>query len=425
MRMQQWKEWLHSEQPDEGLAALYGADNTRREKRRIRSLLYLHCAAFPEAGDIRVFSAPGRSEIAGNHTDHQHGRVLAASTSLDIVAAVSPVAENGITIKSAGFAPFRVDLSCLTPVPEEKGCSASLVRGVASALLKRGYRVGGFCATLQSNVPRGSGLSSSAAFSVLVGAILSGLYNEGRVQPSELAAAGQIAENEFFGKPSGLLDQLASATGGFAALDFADPARPLVTRIPLDVGALGYGLVIVNPGGSHAGLTDEYAAIPAEMHTVAAYFGKQYLREVEQGAFYDALPKLRACCTDRAILRAMHFFDEDARVADMISALQAGDMRRFAFHMRASGESSFMLLQNVCPTAAKERSLALALALTARILDESCAWRVHGGGFAGTILALMPDARQADYCAEMARVFGKDCCYPLRIRPCGGVELGL
>jgi len=422
MTLQPWAQRIRDGKLDDTLAVLYGTENVRKEARRLRSLLYLHQKAFPTAKEIRLFSAPGRSEIAGNHTDHQHGRVLAAAVSLDIVAAVTPVPERVITIKSVGFAPFRVDISSLAPISTEENSSLALVRGVAAGISRQGYNIGGFCASLQSEVPRGSGLSSSAAFSVLIGTILSCLYNGGRIPSGELAIAGQISENEYFGKPSGRLDQLASASGGFTALDFADASKPQVTRIALDVSSLGYAFVIVNPGGSHAGLTNEYASIPHEMQQVAAYFGKQYLREVDASAFYAALPELRKTCADRAILRAMHYFDEDARVVEMTRSLADKDVPAFLAGIRSSGESSFMLLQNVCPTSQRERSLALALALSARLLKEDGAWRVHGGGFAGTILALVPMAQKNAYCAEMERIFSKNCCYPLRVRPCGGME---
>ncbi len=399
------------------------ADNVNEQPARYAALAETSADAFGARGDMRFFSAPGRSEIGGNHTDHQQGCVLAAAVTLDVAAAAAKRRDGVVRIHSAGYAPLTIDLNDLGVHEEERESSAALVRGTAAALRRRGYAVGGFDAAICSAVPKGSGLSSSAAYSVLLCTIFSCLYNDGRVPPVEQALCSQFAENVYFGKPSGLMDQLACALGGFAAIDFRLPETPQIERIDCDLASLGYAICIVNAGGSHADLTGEYAAVPGEMKAVAAYFGKPNLRETDEAAFYRALPALRACAGDRAVLRAMHFFGENARVARLADALKARDMAAFRALMNESGRSSFELLQNVCPTNAKERSVALALAVTERMLDGCGAWRVHGGGFAGTIQALVPLEQIDAYSAEMERVFGAGSCYRLSIRSAGGVEL--
>ena len=398
-------------------------DNAAAQPARYAAALSAFTAAFGARSNLRLFSAPGRSEISGNHTDHQLGCVLAAAVTLDVIAVASERDDGRITLHSAGYAPMRLSAHELDMRSAERNTSLALVRGVLSYLKQRGYRVGGFDAYISSSVPKGSGLSSSAAYSVLIGTIISYLFNGGRITAVEQALAGKHAENKYFGKPSGLMDQLACACGGFVEIDFADPENPVVERIDCDITALGYAVCIVNAGGSHANLTPEYAAVPKEMCAVAEQFGKMHLREVDERAFYDRLPSLRNRVSDRALLRAMHFFGENARVRTQGAALRRGDMDAFKRLMLESGESSFMLLQNVCPTDAGERSVALALALTQRELSGIGAWRIHGGGFAGTILALVPSAGAASYSREMERVFGPDCCYQLSVRPVGGVEL--
>lgn len=390
---------------------------------RYAEALSAFTAAFGARSNIRLFSAPGRSEISGNHTDHQQGCVLAAAVTLDIIAVVSAREDDRITLHSAGYAPMQMSAFDLDMHKSERNTSMALVRGILHDLRERGYAVGGFDAYISSGVPKGSGLSSSAAYSVLIGTIISHLYNDGNISAVEQALAGKHAENLYFGKPSGLMDQLACATGGFVEIDFADPEKPLIQKIDCDLQSLGYAVCIVNAGGSHANLTPEYAAVPKEMGEVVAFFGKRYLREVDEAAFYEAIPGLRGTVCDRALLRAMHFFAENKRVLAQGRALRACDMDEFKRLMLESGQSSFMQLQNVCPTDANERSLALALALTERQLRGSGAWRIHGGGFAGTILALTPVGDADAYAAEMERVFGKGCCYRLAVRPVGGVEI--
>ncbi|MEG0944353.1 MAG: galactokinase family protein [Angelakisella sp.] len=379
---------------------------------------------FGEGKGIALFSAPGRSEVGGNHTDHQHGRVLAAAVTMDMLAAVSPTDENEIRILSEGYPLCTVSLASLSPVKDEENSSAALIRGVAAGFVERGYRVGGFDATMSSQVPKGSGLSSSAAYEVLLGTILSYLYNNGEVSPVEIAQIGQYAENKYFGKPCGLMDQTASSVGGFVAIDFADPTAPVVQQIDCDLASLGYTICIVNAGGSHANLTPEYAAIPAEMKAVAAFFGKEVLREVDADVFMEKLPELRRQVPDRALLRAIHFFDENDRARAQAIALQNKDTERFLTLIRQSGESSEKLLQNIYPaTGGEERSVSLALVLSQHLLHQKGAWRVHGGGFAGTIQAFVPSHMVEEYCTEMEKIFGAGSCYRLAVRPVGGYVL--
>ena len=404
------------------LQKLYFSDGDRQVNRYAQALGEFE-QAFGRRDHVRVFSAPGRSEIGGNHTDHQRGRVLAAAVTLDMLAVVSARTDENICIRSGGYAPIQVSLADLSPKTGESNSSAALVRGVAAALKNMGYRLGGFDACVFSDVAKGSGLSSSAAYSVLIATVFSHLFNEGSIPAVEQALAGQHAENIFFGKPSGLMDQLASASGGFVAIDFADPEHPVIERVDCDLEALGFAVCIVNAGGSHADLTPEYAAVPAEMGSVAAQFGKKWLSEVDAQTFFDEIGQLRGKVGDRALLRAIHFFEENARVPLQVAALKSGDMDAFRQLMLGSGYSSFMQLQNVCPASPQERSVALALALSARLLRHTGAWRIHGGGFAGTIQALVPLAQVDAYRDEMERVFGTGCCYRLAVRPVGGVEI--
>ena len=401
---------------------LYRSD-AAAQPARYAAALSAFTAAFGARSNIRIFSAPGRSEISGNHTDHQQGRVLAAAVTLDIIAVASKREDNRICLHSAGYMPMQLSARELDMREQERNTSMALVRGILAYLKHNGYQIGGFDAYVSSGVPKGSGLSSSAAYSILISTILSYLFNNGRIPAVDQALAGKYAENKYFGKPSGLMDQLACASGGFVEIDFADPEKPRVERIDCDLEALGYAVCIVNAGGSHANLTPEYAAVPKEMGEVAARFGKRYLREVNEAAFYESLPSLRGNIDDRALLRAMHFFGENERVLAQANALRSCDMDTFRRLMLESGRSSFMLLQNVCPTDASERSVALALALTERQLCGKGAWRIHGGGFAGTILALTPLDTVDAYAAEMERVFGDGCCYRLAVRAAGGVEI--
>ena len=414
---------LNNGELDDALRYLYG-DALESQKQKYIALTNAFESAFGESDDAVLFSAPGRSEIGGNHTDHQLGRVLAATVTMDTRAVVAPRADNIVRIHSQGYTPLCVSLDHLSPDSTEENASEALVRGIAERFMQTGRSIGGFDAVTASDVPKGSGLSSSAAFSILVSTIFSELYNDGKISPVEQALASKYAENRHFGKPSGLMDQLACAVGGFVAIDFEQPEEPKIEKIDCDLSALGYGICIVNCGGNHADLTHEYAAVTKDMSEVAQYFGKTVLREVDESAFYAALGQLRKSVSDRAILRAMHFFGDNARVPHQAEALKNKDIETFRRLMNDSGKSSFMLLQNVCPTDSSERGLALALALSERMLEGKGAWRVHGGGFAGTILALVPLETMPAYQAEMERVFGQGCCYRFAVRPVGGVKIG-
>ena len=372
--------------------------------------------------EVRLFSAPGRTEVGGNHTDHQLGRVLAGSVNLDVIAVVSSNKERVIRIKSAGFTMDTVDLSDLAPAADEEEHAIALIRGICARLLALGYRIGGFDAYTTSNVLKGSGLSSSAAFEVLVGTILSHLYNQGGIDPITIAKVAQYAENEYFGKPCGLMDQMACSVGGFTAIDFADPERPVVEKVKFDLSASNHCLCIVNTGGNHADLTNEYAAVPDEMARIAQFFGQSVLRKVEPEAFYQKIAELRLSFGDRAVLRAIHFFDENERALQEAEALKSGAFDHFLALVKESGRSSYMKLQNVYSSQnVTEQGLSLALALTEHILGDHGAWRVHGGGFGGTIQAFVPMDLLDTYRKHMEFVFGKDTCYVLSIRPFGGI----
>ena len=408
---------------DGKLRSLYG-DALGTQKQKYLALASAYEGAFGACNDAVFFSAPGRSEIGGNHTDHQLGRVLAATVTVDTRAVTAPRSDNIVRIHSQGYTPLCVSLDHLAPDSAEENASEALVRGIAERFTQTGRMVGGFDAVTASDVPKGSGLSSSAAFSILVSTIFSELYNDGAISPVEQALASKYAENKHFGKPSGLMDQLACAVGGFVAMDFEQPEQPKIEKIDCDLSALGYAICIVNCGGNHADLTHEYAAVTKDMGDVARFFGKTVLREVDETAFYASIGQLRKSVSDRALTRAMHFFGDNARVPLQAEALRQKDIETFRRLMNESGQSSFMLLQNVCPTDASERGLALALALSARMLEGTGAWRVHGGGFAGTILALVPLAQIEEYQQQMERVFGQGCCYRFAVRPVGGTRIG-
>ncbi len=381
-------------------------------------------ALFGAEREVSLFSAPGRTEIGGNHTDHQRGRVLAAAVNLDVIGLASKNNDNVIRIKSAGYEQDNVSLDSLQPVGEEKNRAIALIRGIAARFAELGYKIGGFDAYTTTNVLQGSGLSSSAAFEVLVGTMLSHLYNDGRVTPVEVAQIGQYSENKYFGKPCGLMDQTASAVGGFVAIDFCDPANPKVEKLDFDFAASGYALCIINTGGNHADLTPDYAAIPAEMKAVAAYFGKGALREVDKEEFFAALGDLRQRVGDRAILRAMHFFADDNRVPQQASALRQNNFDAFKRLILESGKSSFEYLQNVySPRSPQEQGVSLALAVSERVLAGRGAWRVHGGGFAGTTQAFVPLDLLEDFRRQIEQVMGKGACHVLSVRPDGGVRV--
>lgn len=373
---------------------------------------------------VRFFSAPGRSEICGNHTDHNRGKVMAAAVDLDVIAAVLPTGDDTVTVKSEGYPEDTVSLDSLTPKDSEKNTSAALIRGVLAGIKARGYNIGGFKAYTRSNVLKGSGLSSSAAFEVLIGTVLSGLFNGGEVSPVEIAQIAQYAENEFFGKPSGLMDQMASSVGGFTKIDFNDPENPVIESVSLDLGEHGHRLCIVDTRGNHADLTPDYAAIPAEMKAVAGFFGKGFLREISRDDVIKNIAEIRKAAGDRAVLRALHFFDENGRVDELAEAIKSGDFSAFLGVINRSGESSYKYLQNVYSSLhPDEQGVSLAIYLANSLLGGTGAARVHGGGFAGTIQAFVPEEKLGAFVTGMEEVFGEGSCYVLNIRPYGGAEV--
>ena len=392
--------------------------------RRWQDLLAKFDSVFGPDREVGLFSAPGRTEIGGNHTDHQHGRVLAASVNLDMAAAA---AENGgsvIRVQSEGYRMCQVDLEDLSVRPEEKNTTLALIRGVAAKFQEMGAELRGFDAYVVSDVLRGSGLSSSAAFEVLMGVIVNSLFFGGKATPVQIAQIGQYAENVYFGKPSGLMDQTASSVGNLVAIDFADPAAPVVERVEFDFSGTGHSLCIIDCGADHANLTDEYAAIPGELKIISRHFGKEVLRDVPEADFYRELPALRKEAGDRAVLRAIHFYADNDRVPQQVAALKRGDFPAFLSLMRQSGRSSWMYLQNVVPAGYKEhQEMAVALALCDKLLGDRGAFRVHGGGFAGTVQAFVPNEMLEEFRRGICAVFGEGSCHVLSIRPVGGIRL--
>ena len=380
-------------------------------------------AAFGGA-PARYFSAPGRTELSGNHTDHQRGRVLAGAVNLDMQAAVRPNGTDTIRVLSQGYPMSQVQLSCLTPVEAEINTTPALIRGVAARFVQLGCKVEGFDVYMESTVLPGSGLSSSAAFEVLMGTIINGLFFEGKVSQPEIAMIGQYAENVFFGKPCGLMDQMASAVGGMVTIDFADKENPVIQPVDFDFASCGHALCIIDSRASHADLTDEYAAIPNELKAICAHFGKEVLRQIDEADFYKEIPALREKCGDRAVMRAAHFYQENARVPQQVAALQAGDFDTYLKLMKQSGYSSYMYLQNVIPAGYKaHQDMAIALALCERYLDGAGGYRVHGGGFAGTVQAFVPFDILETFRTGIDAVLGEGACHVLSIRPQGGVEM--
>ena len=367
------------------------------------------------------FAAPGRTELSGNHTDHQHGCVLAAAVNLETTAEVTLNGHDELCIISDGYAPVRIGLNDLSVHSEEKNTTAALVRGIAAAFRAKGAELKGFDATVRSTVLPGSGLSSSAAFEVLIGNIFNSLFFSDRCSAEEIAQIGQWAENVYFGKPSGLMDQMASSVGGMVFIDFADPEKPVVERLNFDFYKAGYALCIINSGADHADLTPEYAAIPEELGLLCKKFGKSVLREIPEETFFEKLPSLRGNVPDRAVLRAIHFYQENKRVLAQVQALQKNDIDTFLRLTNQSGQSSYMYLQNIIPTGSVDhQEMALTLALCSTLLEGTGACRVHGGGFAGTALAIVPLERLDRFCSGIEAVLGKNCCKTLSVQPKGG-----
>lgn len=401
---------------------LYGDEKKGYD--RYDEVLALHEKWYGEREGMALFSVPGRTEIGGNHTDHQQGRVLAGAVDLDIIAAVSPNDKNIIRVHSKGYNENLIDLTDLSPKAAETNHSASLVRGVAFRMRELGCKVSGFDAATISNVLVGSGLSSSAAFEVMIATIINLMFNDGKLSAVELAKVAQYAEREYFGKPSGLMDQTACSVGGCVEIDFENPTEPKINEIEFDLEANGYKLVIVNTGASHSDLTDDYGSVPTDMKKVAAFFNEGVLRSVDENKFYKDLLKVRAEVGDKALLRAIHFFDENNRVPFMAKALKENDITSFFKYVKASGKSSFERLQNIYSDKnPNEQSIALALALSERILGEDGVCRVHGGGFAGTIQAYVKEDKLSSYTAEMEKIFGEGSCHALNIRSVGGEQV--
>ncbi|MBQ9679675.1 MAG: galactokinase [Ruminococcus sp.] len=411
---------------DEKLRVLYGSDETvlAAQRERYGKAVQRFAAAFPQHDDVHIFSAPGRSEIGGNHTDHQHGCALAAAVNLDAVAVVAFHDEGMIRLMSEGYGLSEVSLDDLSVKDEEKGNSTAIVRGIAARFAQMGVKVGGFDAYTVSDVLSGSGLSSSAAFETLIGTIIDIQYNDGKAGEIEIAKIGQYAENVYFGKGSGLLDQMVCSVGGFVFLDFRDTDDPRVEKHSFDFEKAGYNLCITDTRGSHSDLTDDYVAVPAEMKEVAAYFGKPYLREVDEKAFFSAIPELHGKVSDRAILRAIHFFGENRRAIQEADALERGDLERLFTLYRQSADSSANLLQNLYSTKKPlEQGIPLGIAVSKSFLGNDASVRVHGGGFAGTIQAFVPLEKTDAYREKMDALFGGGSCYVLRIRSVGGIKI--
>jgi len=429
LSLEQLTQGLHNGAFEAQLKKLYGA-SAPKHTQRLTGIAARFAEHFsPDAQDIAaatrdvaVFSAPGRSEIGGNHTDHNRGKVLAAGVNLDILGVAAKCDANRVRVKSVGYRANDVGLTVLTPVEAETGHSNAMIRGICAGFAQRGHAIGGFDAATASDVLGGSGLSSSAAFGVLIATILSHFYNDAAIPPLELAQIVQYAENEFVGKPCGLMDQTASAVGGFVAIDFEDTAHPVVVKLDFDFAASGHALCIVNTGGSHADLTDDYAAVRREMESVAQALGAEVLRETSQDALLANLPAVRAQCGDRAVLRALHYFAENDRVDAQAATLRRGDFAAFLSLVKDSGRSSFMYNQNVYSgEMTRDQPVSLGLALSESLLSGHGAWRVHGGGFAGTIQAFVPLNLLDGYRDAMEAVFGPGCCYILNVRPQGGV----
>ena len=423
MNAQTLKEALLSGAFDASLTGLYGSEKLSYARERCIRVVDGYLEIFGDREEIRLFSSPGRVEITGNHTDHNRGLALAGAVGVDILAAVAKSGENVIRIKSEGREQDNVSLDNLSPREEEYTHSASLIRGVAADFAAKGREIGGFTAYTVSDVPKGSGLSSSAAFEVLTGCALNCLYNGGSVSPAEIARSAQYAENVYFGKPSGLLDQMACAVGNIVRLDFKDPEKVEVRPVKLDLQKAGYRLMIVSVGHGHADLTDEYASIPAEMKTVAALFGQEFLRGIRYEQLIEKAPEIREKCGDRAFLRAIHFVTENERVDTAARAIEEKNIPLFLEQLDASGDSSALCLQNIYPASdPAHQGVTVGLAAAKRLIGKDGACRIHGGGFGGTMLAILPEEKREMFTGVMEQLFGKGCCFPLVFRE-GAKEL--
>ena len=415
---------IESGKYDGEFAYLYKASDIEAQKERYIRVSKEFDEIYGGDREISVFSAPGRTEVGGNHTDHNHGKVMAAGVDLDAIAFASVNDENIIRIKSEGYNMDTVVVGEYEIVAEDIGHSNSLVRGVCDGFAKRGYKVGGFDAATASDVISGSGLSSSAAFEVLVGTMLNYLFNDGKVSPVEIAQIAQYAENVHFGKPCGLMDQTACSVGGFVKIDFKDPSSPVIEKVNFDFASCGHSLCIVDSGADHSDLTDEYAAVRGEMEKAASVFGVDVLRDVDRAAFEASIPAVRKIAGDRAVLRAKHFFNENERVEKLSAALEKGDFEAFKQLIIESGFSSYMYNQNVYACSAPQsQAVSVALAVCHDMLKDRGAWRVHGGGFAGTIQAFVPNDMLEEFKKKITAIFGEKSCYVLNIRPVGGYNI--
>ncbi len=406
------------------LQTLYGTEEAAGQKQRYAALLRRHAELFGEQEKVLLVSAPGRTEIGGNHTDHNHGRVLAAAVNLDALCAVSPREDTLVRFHSEGYPAIEMTLDELAPKTEEQGTTRALIRGVAAGMQEAGYRIGGFDAAVTSTVAGGSGLSSSAALEVMLTGVLDALYNRFDMPYVQRAQISKMAENVYFGKPSGPLDQMASAAGGLVTVDFRDTDKPEVQPLRYDFASRGYVLAVVATGGSHADLTDQYAAIPKEMKETAACFGQEVLRDLTAGQLMENIAALRQRVSDRALLRAFHFIGENDRVPDQVRAMEENRLEDFLRLIIDSGRSSFMYLQNVFADS-RDESLGLALCMAENLLAGRGAWRIHGGGFAGTTLNFVPKDLLADFVRVMNQAFGPNACTVLNIRPEGAVMMAL
>lgn len=405
------------------LLSVYGDEATCQQE-RFFSLAETFEKDFNCEADVRFFSAPGRTEVGGNHTDHNNGKVLAAAINLDAIAAVAERNDGIICVNSQGYSPITVDTANLNIVDEEAGKSSALIRGICARFNELGYKYGGFNASVTSCVLSGSGLSSSAAYEVLIGTILNYLYNDGKISAVEIAQISQYAENVYFKKPCGLMDQTACSVGGFVKIDFEDTSAPVIDKVDFDIAKHGYDLCIVDTGGNHADLTGDYAAIRLEMNSVAEYFGKSVLRQVDEKEVFENIGDIRKKTGDRAIERAIHFYNENKRVERLSKALSEGDFDEFKNTIIESGKSSYMYNQNCFTISApNEQPVALALCVSEELLKGKGAYRVHGGGFAGTIQAFVPVEETENYVSSMRKIFGENSCYILKVRSHGGCEI--
>ncbi len=421
------RSWMESESAEKQLTYVYSCvpAEIAPQKERINALLCKFEEFAPEIGEASIYSAPGRTEIGGNHTDHQKGCVLAAAVTLDAIAVAAPNGTDTVRIDSQGYPPFEVDLSDLTAKPTGDVKPSDVVLGIADAISKKGYKPQGFTACIESQIPGGSGLSSSACFEVLIAAIFNDICCGGELTALDMALAGKHAENVFSGKPSGLLDQATISFGGLVSMDFSKE-NPVLDSLKYDFEDNGYVLCVVNTGGSHADLSADYASIPADMKKVAEYFDREVLSEVDEDDFWWQIDTLKKEVGGRAVLRAVHFFDETVRAIDQAEALRNDELEKFLQLVNESGRSSENCLQNINPTSGSdERNVAIALEFARRSLDTLGAYRVHGGGFAGTIQAYVPFDMYDSFEASMEMIFGEKCCLRLRVRPVGGIKFNM